>query len=163
MTCISISTKLNLQIHFEFRKTTHLCGGVIVMYLLAAWRVLRCLLLSCSTSQWQVTEEHMGHSGGDVRSRAVWLLCRLHRRAHQGLPVWRVFTSRQGERSALPCSTYRCVIRTINTCTNTINAHTLLLLYLLQLVFIYACFQGASLWICFKLITIGLLFGEFQW
>lgn len=78
-------------------------------------------LCFCSTGPWQVAEEHMGHSGGDVRRRAFRLLCRLHRRAHQGLPVWRVFTSRQGERSALPRSANRCVIRPLH---NNINTHT---------------------------------------
>lgn len=71
------------------------------------------VLFCCSTSQWQLIEEDMGHRGGDVWSHTVWLLCRLHRRAHQGLPVWCMFTSRQGTRSALPCSTHRFVTYTL--------------------------------------------------
>lgn len=75
------------------------------------WSVLLCFR---SLGHWQVIEECMGHSSGDGWSRAVRLCRWLHRRAHQGLPVWCVFTSRQGTRSALPCTTHRFVI---HTCT----------------------------------------------
>lgn len=104
----------------------------IVIYIVdcsAGW-VMRCFVLFCSTSHWQVEEEYMGHSGGDARSRSVWLRCRLHWRSHQGLPVWCVFASRQGERSALPRSTHRFVIQIIHTNTSA-SAHTPLL-YLLR-------------------------------
>ncbi len=104
-------------------KIMNRCGSNILLlftdisHISLAWWLTRCFVLFCSTCQRQVTEEYMGHSGGDARSRAVWLRCRLHRRAHQGLPVWCVFASGQGTRSALPRSTHRCVRQA--ACTST--------------------------------------------
>lgn len=83
-----------------------------------AIKVLRCLLLFCSAGQGQIAEEYMGHRGGDVRSRAVRLLCRLHRRAHQGLPVRRVLASGQRERPSLSRSAHRCVTRSMPAATH---------------------------------------------
>lgn len=72
-------------------------------------------LCFCSAGQWQIAEEHLGHRGGDGRGRAVWLLGRFHRRAHQSVPVWRLLTSGQGEGSALPRPPHRCET---HSCTN---------------------------------------------
>lgn len=115
----SLLAQLNLQIwHFKFNKKKKKIDVEVTYYCyLHHWLVEWWHVLFCSTCQRQVIEEYMGHSGGDVRSRAVWLRCRLHRRAHQGLPVWCVFASGQGKRSALPRSTHRCVMQT--ACTST--------------------------------------------
>lgn len=66
-------------------------------------------LSSCSAGEGPIAAEHMGHRRGDVRRGALRLLRRLHRRAHQGLPVRRVLASGQREGSALSRTAHRWV------------------------------------------------------